>query len=137
MKDIKRWLPGVLISVLAIAAIFYFVDFERLVEAVRQADYTLLSIAFILGSGWLMLRALVWRTILQEKASYSMTFWTASEGVDGRIGIVAVDAGVGAGRDVADTVAIVVVIRAGGDTGGVHAVGQRVAIIIHAVATAG
>ena len=80
MKDIKRWLPGVLISVLAIAAIFYFVDFERLVEAVRQADYTLLSIAFILGSGWLMLRALVWRTILQEKASYSMTFWTASEG---------------------------------------------------------
>ncbi len=80
MKDIKRWLPGVIISLLAIAAILYFVDFERLVEAIRQADYLLLSISFLVGVSWLMLRALVWRTILQEKAPYSMTFWTTSEG---------------------------------------------------------
>ena len=80
MKDIKRWLPGVIISLLAIAAILYFVDFERLVEAARQANYPLLGISFLVGVTWIMLRALVWRTILQEKAPYGMTFWTTCEG---------------------------------------------------------
>jgi len=80
MKDIKRWLPGAIISLLAVAAILYFVDFERLGEAVKQANYTLLGISFVLGIGWLILRALVWRTILREKASYRDTFWTICEG---------------------------------------------------------
>jgi len=80
MKEIKRWLPGAIISLLAVAAILYFVDFERLGEAVKQANYTLLGISFMLGIGWLILRALVWRTILREKASYRDTFWTICEG---------------------------------------------------------
>jgi len=80
VKEIKRWLPGAIISLLAVAAILYFVDFERLGEAIRQANYPLLGIAFALGIGWIILRALVWRTILHEKASYKDTFWTTCEG---------------------------------------------------------
>jgi uncharacterized protein (TIRG00374 family) len=80
MKDAKRWLPGALISILLIAAILYFVDLRAMLDAVRNANYGLLLIAFATGFLWLAVRTIVWRTLLRNRASYSDVFWTIGEG---------------------------------------------------------
>jgi uncharacterized membrane protein YbhN (UPF0104 family) len=80
MKDAKRWLPGVIISILLIAAILYFVDLKRLVEAIRNANYWLLALSVVMGVIWLGIRTVTWRTILQEKASLKDTFLVLCEG---------------------------------------------------------
>ena len=80
MKDAKRWLPGVVISLGLIAAILYFVDLRKMADALRNANYVLLAIALILGFVWIAVRAQVWRTLLRDKPSYSDTFWTVGEG---------------------------------------------------------
>jgi uncharacterized protein (TIRG00374 family) len=79
-KSARRWLPGAIISLAAIAAILYFVDLERFVEAIRAADYWLLLLAFCGSMVWLVVRAQVWRTLLQNKATYRDTFLTMCEG---------------------------------------------------------
>ncbi len=80
MKDVKRWLPGAIVSILLIAAILYFVDLRAMVDAVRHANYPLLFVAFAIGFLWLVVRAFVWRTLLRNRASYSDVFWTIGEG---------------------------------------------------------
>ncbi len=68
MKDIKRWLPGAIISILLIAAILYFVDLRAMLDAIRHANYGLLGIAFAIGFLWMAIRAIVWRTLLRNRA---------------------------------------------------------------------
>ncbi len=80
MKDVKRWLPGALISILLIAAILYFVDLRAMVDAMRSANYGMLAIAFAIGFLWLAVRAIVWRTLLRDRPTYSDVFWTIGEG---------------------------------------------------------
>jgi len=80
MKNAKRWLPGALISILLIIAILYFVDLRAMLDAIRNANYGLLGIALVIGFIWMAARAIVWRTLLRERASYSDVFWTVGEG---------------------------------------------------------
>ena len=80
MKDIKRWLPGAIVSMLLIAAILYFVDLRAMVDAIRKANYALLAVAFPLGFVWIFIRSIVWRTLLRNRASLRDVFWTIGEG---------------------------------------------------------
>ena len=80
MKDIKRWLPGAVISLLLIAAILYFVDLGAMLDAIRNANYVLLAIAIAIGFLWMAVRAIVWRTLLRNRASYLNVFFTIGEG---------------------------------------------------------
>lgn len=80
MKNIKRWLPGALISVLLIAVIIYFVDFRRLLEAFRSANYLILAFALSLSFVWMAVRGIVWRTLLRNRASYRDVYLTVGEG---------------------------------------------------------
>lgn len=80
MKDARRWLPGAVISILLIAAILYFVDLRAMVDAIRHANYGLLAIALVIGFIWMAVRAIVWRTLLRNRASYQDVFWTMGEG---------------------------------------------------------
>lgn len=80
MKDIKRWLPGVLISVVLIAAIIYFVDFQKMWNSIKNADYRLIGIAAVLSFVWMAVRAKVWHTLLREKPTYKDVLFTAGEG---------------------------------------------------------
>ncbi|HLA06398.1 MAG TPA: lysylphosphatidylglycerol synthase transmembrane domain-containing protein [Anaerolineales bacterium] len=80
MKDAKRLIPGAVISILLIAAILYFVDLRVMVDAIRNANYTYLAIALVIGFFWLIVRAVVWRTLLRNRASFSDVFWTVGEG---------------------------------------------------------
>jgi uncharacterized protein (TIRG00374 family) len=80
MKDAKRWLPGAIISVLLIVGILYFVDLSETVKAIQKADYILLLIALPLSFIWMAVRAIVWRTLLRDRASYKDVFLTLGEG---------------------------------------------------------
>lgn len=79
-KSARKWLPGVIISLAAIAAIVYFVDLDKLVEAVRAADWRILVAALVVSTIWIFVRGAVWRALLQNKASYKQTFLTVCEG---------------------------------------------------------
>jgi hypothetical protein len=80
LKDAKRWLPGALISIVIIAGILYFVDLSQMAEAIRSANYVLLGIALPLAIVWVAIRAIVWRILLRERASYRDVFFTVGEG---------------------------------------------------------
>jgi uncharacterized protein (TIRG00374 family) len=80
MKDWKRWVPGAIISVGLIAVFLYFVDFQEMAKAIRNANYGFLAIALAIGFLWMAIRAQVWRTLLRNRASYMDVFWTVGEG---------------------------------------------------------
>src|SRR5512146_3192066 len=80
LKDAKRWLPGAIISIVLIAAILYFVDIPRVIAAIRAADYRILAVAVVLGFAWMFIRAIVWRTLLRDRAPFRDVFWSLGEG---------------------------------------------------------
>src|SRR5258706_1998579 len=80
MKDIKRWLPGALISIVLVAAILYFVDFRKMWSAIRLADLRILSIAMLLSFLWMIVRAKVWQTLLRDKPVYRDVLFSAGAG---------------------------------------------------------
>ncbi len=80
MKDIKRLIPGALISIALIAAILYFVDFGTLWNAIRTANYPLLAGSVFLSFVWMFMRAKVWQTLLRDKPKYMDVLFSAGEG---------------------------------------------------------
>ena len=76
----RKWLPGVVISGLAILLIVKFVNLQQFVDAMRSANYWLLAAAFACSFVWLSIRGVVWRTILRGRASYRDVFLTLNEG---------------------------------------------------------
>jgi hypothetical protein len=76
----KKLLPGMVISLIALVVIFNLIDPRQLVEAFRLADYRFVGISILFSLGWLAVRGQVWRTLLQEKASYRTVFLTLNEG---------------------------------------------------------
>jgi glycosyltransferase 2 family protein len=80
MKDIKRWLPGALVSIALIAAILYFVDFQTMWNSIRTADYRILMGSVVLSFVWMMVRAKVWKTLLRDKPTYKDVLFTTGEG---------------------------------------------------------
>jgi hypothetical protein len=79
-QDWRKLVPGLIISAIAVAAILYFVDLKRLLGALQQADYRYIALFFGITVSWLAVRGLVWRTLLQEQASFSQVFLTLNEG---------------------------------------------------------
>jgi uncharacterized protein (TIRG00374 family) len=79
-KSARRWLPGVVISLIAIFTIIHFVDLKRFVEAIRSANYWLVLAFLVISLTWLLVRGIVWRTLLRGRASYRDVFWTLTEG---------------------------------------------------------
>ena len=80
IKDAKRWLPGASISILLIGAILFFVDWSKVLTALQSANYWILALACALSFAWLAVRAIVWRTLLRERAPYRVVFNTLNEG---------------------------------------------------------
>lgn len=80
MKTFRRMLPGLLISLTLVATILYFVDLQAVLEAFKKANYGLLLVVFLLGVAWLLVRGVVWRTLLRERASFRDVFLTLMEG---------------------------------------------------------
>jgi hypothetical protein len=79
-QDWRKLAPGLIISAIAVVVILYFVDLKRLLEALQRADYRYIGLYFGITIGWLVVRSIVWRTLLQEQASFSQVFLTLNEG---------------------------------------------------------
>jgi len=80
LKEFRHLLPGLLVSLALVAAILYFVDLKNVWLAMQRADYRPLALGVALSILWLFVRALVWRTLLREKASYGAVFTSMNEG---------------------------------------------------------
>ncbi len=76
----RRLLPGIIISVVSLGVVFYFIDLNRFFQALRQADYRFVALLFLMSVVWMMMRSVVWRTLLCEQATYSQVFLTLNEG---------------------------------------------------------
>jgi hypothetical protein len=79
-QDWRKILPGILISGLALAVIFYLVDLERLISALRLADYRFIALLLAISLLWIVVRAVAWRTLLQERAPLGIVFLTLNQG---------------------------------------------------------
>lgn len=64
-----RLLPGLLVTLVAVVALFYFIDMRQLSAAFRIADFRSFPLVILLFFGTLISRAVAWRTILKERAS--------------------------------------------------------------------
>lgn len=80
MKNVKSWLPGLIVSVVFIGLILAFVDVRKLVDAIRQANVLWLMVSLVVAVLWMMMRGVVWRALLREKAPYWAVFQTLNEG---------------------------------------------------------
>jgi len=78
--DWRRILPGLVVSAVALALVFYFADLRKLGEALRLADYRYVFLSILITLTWLFVRGMVWRTLLQDRASYPAVFWSLNEG---------------------------------------------------------
>ena len=80
IQNTKRWLPGAVISIALIAFILNAVDIPKTVSAFRKANLFYLLIAALLSIIWLLVRGVVWRTLLQNIPSYRDTLISLGEG---------------------------------------------------------
>lgn len=76
----KRILPGLIISVTALAIVFSLLDLRKFVLAIRQANLLFLFLGILSEILWLVVRGAFWRTLLQNKATYHNSFITVNEG---------------------------------------------------------
>jgi uncharacterized protein (TIRG00374 family) len=79
-NKISSWLPSALVGIVLIAALFYFIDFRTLAEAIRNANYAILGVSASLSFVWLAIRAKVWQTLLRDKPRYTDVLLSAGEG---------------------------------------------------------
>jgi uncharacterized protein (TIRG00374 family) len=79
-NTLRRLLPSALISILLIAAILYFVDFQTMWESIKNANYGILAGSAVLSFVWMAGRAKVWQTLLRDKPKYTDVLFAASEG---------------------------------------------------------
>ncbi len=76
----KRILPGLIISLVALAIVFSLIDLRKFGQAIQLADLRFLVAGILSEVLWLLVRGMVWRTLLQNKASYRDTFISINEG---------------------------------------------------------
>lgn len=80
LKGIGRWLPGLIISAIAIILLARFSNWSEVVDAISGMDLGWLIPAvglFVISLG---LRALSWWALLQRKVNYGRVFLTLNEG---------------------------------------------------------
>jgi uncharacterized protein (TIRG00374 family) len=77
---LKRILPGLIISLAALAVVIYLLDPKKFARALLKADLRFVLATAGLSVLWLVVRGFVWRTLLQNKASYRDAFLTINEG---------------------------------------------------------
>jgi uncharacterized protein (TIRG00374 family) len=78
--SLRRWLPGVLISIVALWLVLRNVSFQTFGDALTQVSPASLILVIALYLVSLVLRALCWQILLQRKAPYPRVFFVLSEG---------------------------------------------------------
>lgn len=79
-RDIRRSWPGLLISVVCLAAVFYVADFEMLKEALRYADYIYFIPSILIFLVAIFTRTIAWRILLEKSVTVEQAFYALNEG---------------------------------------------------------
>ena len=79
-RDFWRILPGLAISLIALAVVFSFVEWAEVVAALQQARYEYLLLALPVYVFSYFLRTWAWRAILMEAVSFQRVFLTLNAG---------------------------------------------------------
>jgi len=79
-KDFIRILPGILISLAALIIIAMLVDWGEVLSALKQAHYSYLLLGLPVYLAAYVFRALAWRTLLMEGASFKRVFLSMQAG---------------------------------------------------------
>jgi len=79
-KDFIRILPGILISLAALVIIGMLVEWGEVLGALQQAHYSYLLLALPVYLAAYVFRALAWRTLLMEGASFKRVFLSMQTG---------------------------------------------------------
>jgi uncharacterized protein (TIRG00374 family) len=79
-RTFLRWLPGILISVIALIAVFKFIDFEDLKIAFTTIEPKFFILIFLIDILGLGIRGKAWQTILGDKVTVKQAFFGVSEG---------------------------------------------------------
>lgn len=77
---LARMLPGLLVSALALAVLYFFIDIEELKASFAQAEFGWVPVAAVVFLGTVAARAKAWRTLLEERASYKDAFFVLNQG---------------------------------------------------------
>ncbi|MEN4010932.1 MAG: lysylphosphatidylglycerol synthase transmembrane domain-containing protein [Bellilinea sp.] len=75
-----QWLPGVLISLVALFILSRLVQWEELGPAIARIPLQFILAVIVLTLLFLVVRALAWRAILGENISPIKTFWAINQG---------------------------------------------------------
>lgn len=76
----RQLLPGFLISALALFFLFRYFDWRDVMQSLRQAEWGVFSLVLPIYLISYLLRAMAWRTILKEAASFQQVFLTMNVG---------------------------------------------------------
>lgn len=77
---LRRALPGIFVSLAALAVLFYLVDLPAFLDSLRRARPFGIFLAFVFFFGTLTARSISWRTLLREQVTTGRAFWTLNEG---------------------------------------------------------
>jgi len=76
----RRILPGLLLSAVSIGIVIYLADLRQVGLALRSLNSFFIAGTLIITLGWLGVRSIVWRTLLQDQATFRQVFLTLNEG---------------------------------------------------------
>ncbi len=79
-KQVTRWLPGLVISAIAIYAIVHFTRGQHIGEALKTVKIGFILLLIVLTLLSLIARSIAWRTILGNKISLVNSFFGICEG---------------------------------------------------------
>jgi hypothetical protein len=80
LKNTRRWLPGVLISAIALAVVFRVATWQDLRASFALIKPINVLAAFLITLVSLSTRALAWRVLLENRASFLQSFLVINEG---------------------------------------------------------
>ncbi len=79
-REWLRLIPGLLVSIIALGIVFFVTDFQKLIAALRQADYRLVALCVGISLGWVLVRSAAWRTLMRKLPHYKDVFFAVNEG---------------------------------------------------------
>jgi uncharacterized protein (TIRG00374 family) len=80
LRDARRWLPGVLVSLIAIACLFYLVDWRAVVLAFTTLDWKVVPFFVALYLASTSSRAMASRTLLENRPTFPQSYIAMMQG---------------------------------------------------------
>jgi uncharacterized protein (TIRG00374 family) len=78
-NNLVRMLPGFLVTFVALAVLYFFIDLDTLATAFALQDYRWLPLVILAFFGTLLTRTQAWRTILEGRANFKESFLVISQ----------------------------------------------------------